>query len=59
MGGLALLDVLVELADVPLLSRVNLIHAHSHRHCRLVHHHPHQHVPAVVHDHDHRAETPE
>jgi cobalt/nickel transport system ATP-binding protein len=29
------------LADLDLLARVNLIHAHSHHHGRLMHHHPH------------------
>ena len=36
------------LADLPLLLRVNLIHAHLHRHGEIIHTHPH------VHEHDHR-----
>lgn len=31
------------LADLDLLTRVNLIHVHSHKHGRLVHQHPHSH----------------
>ena len=40
------------LADTELLVRVNLIHAHRHRHGALVHSHPHRH--AVMHEHPHR-----
>jgi cobalt/nickel transport system ATP-binding protein len=40
------------LADTDLLVRVNLIHAHRHRHGALVHSHPHRHT--VMHEHPHR-----
>ncbi len=39
------------LDDLDLLMRVNLIHAHSHRHGRIVHQHPHQHGPHEGHHH--------
>ena len=39
------------LSDTELLLRVNLVHAHAHRHGDLVHSHPHQHV--VGHGHVH------
>jgi cobalt/nickel transport system ATP-binding protein len=40
------------LADTDLLVRVNLIHAHRHRHGAKVHSHPHRHT--VMHEHPHR-----
>lgn len=39
------------LADTELLLRVNLVHAHAHRHGELVHTHPHQHVIGHTHTH--------
>lgn len=44
------------LEDTDLLVRVNLIHAHRHRHGALVHSHPHRH--AVMHEHSHRLGHP-
>lgn len=41
------------LHDLDLLTRVNLIHAHSHAHGLLIHHHPHDHANLLSHDHDH------
>jgi cobalt/nickel transport system ATP-binding protein len=43
------------LRDTDLLLRVNLIHAHRHRHGDVVHAHPHDH--AVGHEHSHGHET--
>jgi cobalt/nickel transport system ATP-binding protein len=43
------------LEDTALLLRVNLVHAHSHRHGEIVHAHPHEHL--VGHRHVHGADS--
>ena len=47
----ASLPILDALEDTDLLTRVNLIHSHVHRHGSLYHDHPHSHD--VQHEHDH------